>query len=295
MGTALNLQAWSTTPASNSGADSTIGTIDNDQAATKVDDWQRSTMAAIAKYIDDVGGALAAGGTADALTVTTNQALSQSHVTDGLMLAIRATAANTSTTVTFAPDTLTAANIKCADGTAPAVGQITDGMMLLLFYNATASEWRAANLGAVVATSSQGSSTASFLVHKNGSDQSVSTTAATKVTFGTEVFDVGSKFATSTWTPPSGTVLIHASVTVTSSVSEASPSTYELKLYKNSAFYKSVAYEAYNTISPFSLVLSVIDTANGTDTYEIYIDSGSDSAYSVEGDATDTWFCGTMV
>lgn len=293
MGTALNLQAWSTSPASNSGADSTIGTIDNDQAATKVDDWQRSTMAAIAKYIDDVGGALAAGGSANALTVTTNQALSESHVTDGLMLAIRATAANTSTTVTFAPDSLTARNIKCADGTAPAVGQITNGLMLLLFYNATAAEWRAANLGATVTTSSQGSSTCSFLAHKNGSDQSISTTAATKVTFGTEVFDTGSKFATSTWTPVSGVVLIHASVTI--NTAGASPSTYELKLYKNGSLYKSVGYEAYSAYSPFSLVLSIIDTAGGSDTYEIYIDSGSDSSYSVEGDATDTWFCGTMV
>jgi len=291
--TALNVQAWSTNPASNSGADSTIGTIDNDQAATKVDDWQRGNMAAIAKYIDDVGGALVAGGTADALTVTTNQVLSQSHVTDGLMLAVRATAANTSTTVTFAPDSLTAAPIKCADGTAPAVGQIADGTMLLLFYNATAGEWRAANLGAVVATSSQGSATASFLAHKNGSDQSVSTTAATKVTFGTEVFDVGSKFASSTWTPPSGTVLIHASVTIDTAITTAS--TFELKLYKNASFYKSVGYEANFTYSPFSLVLSIIDTAGGSDTYEIYIDSGTNSSYTVEGDSTDTWFCGTMV
>ena len=289
MATALNLQAWSTTPASNSGADSTIGTIDNDQAATKVDDWQRELMAAVARYIDDVGGALVAGGTADALTVTTNQVLSEAHVTDGLFLPIRATAANTSTTVTFAPDTLTARNIKCADGTAPAVGQITNGMMLLLYYNATASEWRAANLGAVVATSSQGSATSSFLAHKNGTDQSISTTAATKITWGTEVYDVGSDLASSTWTPPSGTVLIIANVTINSLTSGS----FELKLYKNGVEYQAVPWPSQS--STFSVPLQIIDTANGTDTYEIYADSSSDASYSVEGDSTDTWFCGTMV
>jgi hypothetical protein len=107
-----------------------------------VNDSARSMMAAIAKIEDDRGGALTAGGSANALTVTTNQNLSAGQITAGMRLLVRATAANTSATVTFAPDGLTAANIKRVDGSALIAGDITPGMYLDLVYNTGSSEWR---------------------------------------------------------------------------------------------------------------------------------------------------------
>ena len=104
---ASQVQYWSTTPASNATADSDITSSDSQSPAT-LDDNVRSIMAGVAKFADDMGGKLSAGGTANALTVTTNQVLVSAQITDGLRLAIKATADNTSTTVTFAPDGLTA-------------------------------------------------------------------------------------------------------------------------------------------------------------------------------------------
>ncbi len=145
MGTTENVQAWSKTAATNSTADAGINWAEGQDPAT-VNNSARGMMAATKKWAEDTGGARVAGGTANALTVTTAQILSSGQVTDGLRLLLKATADNTSATVTFAPDGLTAANIKRADGSALAVGSIKSGMYLDLVYNSGSSEWRCANI-----------------------------------------------------------------------------------------------------------------------------------------------------
>ncbi len=155
MGTTENESAWSTTAASNNSADAGINWTEGQDPAT-VNNSARGMMAARAKTRLDQGGSLAAGGTANALTVTTNQILSSGHVAAGQRLLIRATADNTSATVTFAPDSLTAANIKCADGSALRVGSIKSGMPLDLVYNSGSSEWRCANIAPASGGSSPG-------------------------------------------------------------------------------------------------------------------------------------------
>ena len=145
MSTTSTVRAWSTTPSNNNTADSDITSADT-QAPDTLDNNIRSIMAGVKKQENDTGGSLAAGGTADALTVTTNQVLESGQIVAGLRLLIRATADNTSTTVTFAPDGLTAANIKRVDGSALAIGSIKSGMYLDLVYNTGSSEWRAANI-----------------------------------------------------------------------------------------------------------------------------------------------------
>lgn len=140
-----NVEAWSKTAATNSAADAGINWAEGQDPAS-VNNSARGMMAALAKQSDDQGGGLAAGGTANALTVTTNQVLASGQITDGLRVMLKATADNTSATVTFAPDGLTAANIKRADGSALAVGSIKNGMYLDLVYNSGSSEWRAANI-----------------------------------------------------------------------------------------------------------------------------------------------------
>ena len=72
-------------------------------------------MTALAKARLDVFGGLTAGGTPNALTVTTNQVLLSAQLTGGAALMIKAASTNASATVTFAPDGLTAAPIKRAE------------------------------------------------------------------------------------------------------------------------------------------------------------------------------------
>src|SRR5690349_11333645 len=50
-----------------------------------------------------------------------------------------------------------------------------------------------------------------FSVHKNGTNQSgVSSGGYTQVTWSTEIYDIGSYFTSSTWTPPAGKVAMTA-------------------------------------------------------------------------------------
>lgn len=145
MSTNTTVRAWSTTAASNNTADAAITSADT-QSPDTLDDNIRTIMAAVKRQMNDIGGSLSAGGTANALTVTTGQVLESGQITDGLRILLKATADNTSATVTFAPDSLTAANIKRADGSALTVGAIKSGMYLDLVYNSGSSEWRAANI-----------------------------------------------------------------------------------------------------------------------------------------------------
>ncbi len=264
-----NEAAWSTTAATNSSVDTGINWAEGQDPAT-VNNSARGMMAARAKARLDLGGGLAAGGTANALTVVTNEVLSSGHITAGTRLLLRATADNTSTTVTFAPDSLTAANIKRADGSALAVGDIRSGMYLDLVYNSGSSEWRCANIAPT------GAGLASFSANKNGVDQAINT-GGEKATFTNEVWDTGGFYdaPNSKWTPPAGTAIITAFGQM---VINPGVSLY-LTLYKNGSVYQ-VGVITVNGITSgggFGVTGSWIVQCNGTDYFEIVCvqDSGS--------------------
>lgn len=83
---------------------------------------------------------VAAGGTADALTATYSPAVTT--LTDGMLLRARASAANATTTPTFAPNGLTARTITKLGGTALLAGDISGaGHELLLVYRLSATRW----------------------------------------------------------------------------------------------------------------------------------------------------------
>ena len=318
----MNESAWSATAASNDGIDSTIGTVANTSSPTSVDDWVRGLMASRARARLDQGGALVAGGTSTALTVTTNQSLSSSHIANGLRLCVRTASAATGA-ATIAVDGLTAVDIKTNGVAAVASGDWANGAILDLVYSSTASAFIAENIGPATGfsitaltgetapdhaadyipmydTSASAnrkvlpryfapSVRASFSAHKNGTDQTVSSTAATKVTWGTEVFDTGPYFASSTWTPPAGTVSIYAQV----NISAVGAGTTSIMLYKNGAEYRTTLPTSAAVNSSWSV--TVIDTCNGSDYYEVYVQSVADSSYTVSGATILSWFCGVMV
>lgn len=83
---------WSTTAASNSNSDGAIVWSDG-QAPSSVDDSGRAMMGRVAEIVKDLGGALTAGGTANALTVTANSAFTTN--VNGRFLALRIATTNT--------------------------------------------------------------------------------------------------------------------------------------------------------------------------------------------------------
>lgn len=86
---------WSTIAANNATSDSAINWQEG-QAPSTVNGSARQLEARVAEFLADQGGALAAGGTANAITVTANSAFTA--YADGLMLGLRITTDNTAAT-----------------------------------------------------------------------------------------------------------------------------------------------------------------------------------------------------
>jgi hypothetical protein len=283
-----SIQYWATTNSGNANSDPAISSSDS-QAPNTVATNIRSIMTAVAKARLDVLGGLTAGGTANALTVTTNQVLISAQLTGGLAIMLKAASTNTNASVTFAPDGLTAAPIKRADGSALAVGSIQVGMFLLLVYNSGTSEWWASN----IPPATTGAAKASFSARKT-TNQSISSATATTVTFDTVDFDVGSHFSGSAnWTPPAGTVIMSASVFVNGTGGLVTC----LAIYKNGVILKS-GPEEFSTGAPQGADISFIDQCNGTDVYSVVVYCGGTSpavtANSVFG-AGACFFTGSML
>jgi len=128
----------STTPASNSPA----GT----ESVSTMDDYLRTLSAFIRQNYDSITTAsanivprAAAGGTVDAITATYSPAVTLSN---GTVVLLEAAGANTSTTPTFAPNSLTAKTIVKGSNTALAAGDIPGAnAWALLMYDSSLDKW----------------------------------------------------------------------------------------------------------------------------------------------------------
>ena len=284
MGTSQNVQAWlkqanTVSPQGDSDAPWTEGTMTWPQ----VNNYGRSIMSAVKKFAEDTGGALVAGGTATALTVTTKQVLSSGHLTDGLTILVRTASASTGA-ATIAADGLSAVPIKKNGGSAIEAGDWSANFILILVYSTIISGFYAANL------SPRPSQWASFSAHKNGSNQAVASASDTPVTFGTAGFNVGGYYSTGTsvWTPPAGTVSIDVNI-IANDISDF----IFCRLYKNGVHFKTGSIGVSTSVFSASTSLSTTDQCNGTDYYGIYVIG--DASYTITGTASETYFMGTMV
>ncbi len=118
-----------------------------------------------------IAGWIASGGTVDAITATYSPAILT--LTDGMLLAFRATGANATTTPTFAPSGLTAHTIVKVGGHALAAGDIPRANYeCFVRYNLANTRWELLNptpyIGQVSATVSANSGVATGLVGASG-------------------------------------------------------------------------------------------------------------------------------
>lgn len=86
-----NIYDWSTTAANNSNSDGDL-TWAEGQAPSTVNNSARVMMQRVKQLLVDIGGSIAAGGTANGLTVTASNAFTA--YADGMVIAFRATASN---------------------------------------------------------------------------------------------------------------------------------------------------------------------------------------------------------
>lgn len=142
------------------------------------------------------------------------------------------------------------------------------------------------------------SKTASFSADKASGNQGFASTTFTKVTFTTEIFDNGNHYDTSLsrWTPPAGVVLVTAGVTLDATFSVND--TWIVAIYKNGTVLKQKNDVFYNNGAPpiaqHTESISVVDSANGTDYYEVFIYENPGGTPEVLAGANVTYFMGTM-
>lgn len=133
---------------------------------------------------------------------------------------------------------------------------------------------------------------ASFSAHKNGTAQT-SVSSGTKITFATELFDVGSLYTagSSRWTPPAGTAII----SVCFETIPNDQSSVGVLLYKNGNPFKAgaVAQASNSGGATLRVATTWIVETNGTDYWEVFYNGGTTE--TIEGDAVVTWFAGSML
>lgn len=129
-----------------------------------------------------------------------------------------------------------------------------------------------------------------FRAHKNGTDQTgIANSTATKVTFGTEVFDDGSYYDTtnSRFTPPAGIISVSGNVYLTSGVTSGSVGA--VYVYKNGSLLTQTPFVGSSANSA-TAAFTVVDDANGTDYYEVWVYAVSASTSTIDGGSASTYF-----
>lgn len=127
-----------------------------------------------------------------------------------------------------------------------------------------------------------------FSANKSGSDQAITGGVNTKVTFGTELFDVGSYYDTSTsrFTPPAGKYMLNASVDFEACTDSQIVAVY---IYKNGSAFRFKVHRGAGTGSQSASVTALVD-ANGTDYFEVY--AINHASTNIQGETTFTYFEG---
>jgi hypothetical protein len=130
---------WSRTASANATADSTCP-FPEGMAPSAVNDGVRGAMAAVAKYRDDIAGAIVTGGTSTAYTVSSYQVFDSFAHMDGQMIAFTPHAAN-GATVTLNVDGLGAKPLRFSPSFELPSNSLVVGTPYVATYFNAATEW----------------------------------------------------------------------------------------------------------------------------------------------------------
>ncbi|MEX0956416.1 MAG: shufflon system plasmid conjugative transfer pilus tip adhesin PilV [Rhizobiaceae bacterium] len=125
-----------------------------------------------------------------------------------------------------------------------------------------------------------------FHAHKGSSNQTVTASTTTKITFSTEEFDTNDDFASDRFTPTvAGKYIISASV-------RCSVDTYcRTFLYKNGALHKGAM--SYGNGNPTATVTTIVDMNGSSDYLEVY--AVPHAGTTIQGSPDDTFFSGALI
>jgi microcystin-dependent protein len=131
----MTFYKWSQDSATNATADSSIN-YQEGQAPSSLNDSARAAMAALAKYRDDVGGAIVTGGTSTAYTVSSYQGYNSLSNMGGKLIAFTPHATN-GATVTLNVDGLGAKALRSAPNVELPSGVLVAGSPYVALYNSS--------------------------------------------------------------------------------------------------------------------------------------------------------------
>lgn len=131
----MTLYKWSQTASADATADSTINWAEG-QAPSSVNDSARAMMAAIAKYRDDVAGAIVTTGTSTAYVVNTYQGFQSLSQLNGQLIAFTPHATN-GATVTINIDSLGGKPLRSAPNVELPAGVLVQGTPYAALYNSS--------------------------------------------------------------------------------------------------------------------------------------------------------------
>ncbi|MEY9754074.1 phage tail protein [Bradyrhizobium yuanmingense] len=134
----MTLYKWSQTASADATADSTINWAEG-QSPSSINDSARGMMAAIAKYRDDVAGAIVTTGSSTAYAVNTYQVFQSLSQLNGQVIAFTPHTTNTvgSPNVTLNVDDLGAKSIQITPGVELPAGYLVSGSPYVVLYSAS--------------------------------------------------------------------------------------------------------------------------------------------------------------
>jgi len=135
----MTLYKWSQTAANNATADSLVNWQEG-QAPSSVNDSARAMMAAVAKYRDDVSGAIVTGGTSTAYAVSSFEAFDTFAHLGGQTIAFTPHVTN-GATVTLTVDGLGAKPLRSSPGVELPGGSLILGTPYVALYNNSDAVW----------------------------------------------------------------------------------------------------------------------------------------------------------
>lgn len=173
------------------------------------------------------------------------------------------------------------------------VSTFTGDPELIPFTTAGLTILQGATVAAQVA--SLGLTPISFSANKNGTSQTgIAVNTSTKLTFTTEVWDIGSFYdaVNSKFVPPAGKYRISAGTHV---VTPTDGYRMQLTISKNGTPYKTNYVTSAATSNSSVTVTGLVD-ANGTDYFEIFLQVlGATGTFNSDGPISETWFDGEVV
>jgi microcystin-dependent protein len=125
---------WSKTPASNASADATVNYLEG-QAPSSLNDSARAAMASVAKYRDDISGAILTTGTSVAYIVASNQVFDTLADFHGQVIAFTPHVTNTAGPVTVTVDGFANLPLRTSPGKELLTGTLIQGTPYTATYN----------------------------------------------------------------------------------------------------------------------------------------------------------------